>query len=429
MPRNKLEPPAKQAKHIKPLKPAELYIIAIGASAGGLEALQEFLSHLPAINNIAIIVAQHLSPTHKSMLVQLLSRETKLEVAEAENGSTLQPNKIYITPPDKEISISAGKIVLKKPQSSVGPKPSVDVLFTSLAEDAAHRVLGIILSGTGSDGAAGVRMIKKQGGFIIAQEPHTAKYDGMPLASIETGDVDLVLPPEKMGEEILEHFLNPGHIRIKPAEAESEGSSLEKIIKVLSKRTGTDFSNYKSATIIRRLEKRLAILKIKSIDAYLKLLEESPKEQDEMFNMILIGVTTFFRDVEAFGALENALHKIINAKTHKDPIRIWVPGCYTGEEAYSIAILLNRILKDRTQNHIIQIFATDIDEKAIAAARKGIYNSSSLENVPQEIKDKYFIHSGNEYELIKSIRSMVLFSRHDVTNNPPFFKTRFNQLP
>lgn len=404
------------------IRPVELNIVAIGASAGGLEALQDFLSHLPEIKNVAIIVAQHLSPTHKSMLVQLLSRETQLEVIEAENGSTLQPDKIYITPPDKEISISAGKIVLKKPQSNIGPRPSINVLFESLAEDAAHQVVGIILSGTGSDGASGVRILKKNGGLIIAQEPTTAKYDGMPLAAIETGEVDLVLPPEKMGEEILEHFLNPDRIRIKQGGTDDENNSLEKIINILSKRTGTDFSNYKSATIIRRLEKRLAFLKIKSFDAYLKLLAESPKEQDDMFNMILIGVTTFFRDTEAFEALENNLHKIINAKINKDSIRIWVPGCYTGEEAYSIAILLHRILKDRILQYNIQIFATDIDENAIVAARKGIYSSSSLEKVPQAIIDTYFIRNENQYELVKSIRSMVLFSRHDITSNPPFLK-------
>ena len=397
-------------------------IIAIGASAGGLEALQEFLSHLPALENACIIIAQHLSPTHKSMLVQLLSRETNLEVEEASHNTLLAANKVYITPPDKDISISLGRIILSKPLVNVGPKPSVDILFQSLEENSAEHLVGIILSGTGSDGALGVKVIKKSGGLVLVQEPQTAKYNGMPLAAIETGDVDVVLTPEKMGEEIKEFFTNPGYNKTKTVIVDEADSGIEKIIKLLSQRTGTDFSNYKSATINRRLEKRLAILKIKSIDDYLVLLEKNPRELDEMFNMVLIGVTTFFRDMEAFGVLENYLHKIINTKTNKDAIRIWVPGCSTGEEAYSIAILLHRILKDRTQNYNIQIFATDIDDRAIAHARKGFYSITSLQDVPTEIVEQYFLKREKDFELVKAIRSMVLFTKHDLTNNPPFLK-------
>lgn len=397
-------------------------IIAIGASAGGLEALQEFLAHLPALQNACVVIAQHLSPTHKSMLVQLLSRETNLEVEEALHNTLLVANKVYITPPDKDISISLGKIILSKPIANVGPKPSVDILFRSLEENSAEHLVGIILSGTGSDGAAGVKIIKKSGGLVLVQEPQTAKYNGMPLAAIETGEVDAVLTPDKMGEEIKEFLTNRLYNKNKIGVSEEPDSGIEKIIRLLSKRTGTDFSNYKSATINRRLEKRLAILKIKSIEDYLVLLEKNPRELDEMFNMVLIGVTTFFRDMEAFGVLENYLHKIINTKTNKDAIRIWVPGCSTGEEAYSIAILLHRILKDRTQNYNFQIFATDIDERAIIHARKGLYSITSLQDVPAEIVEQYFLKKEKDFELIKAIRSMVLFTKHDLTNNPPFLK-------
>ncbi len=396
------------------------HIIAVGASAGGLEALQDFLSHLPDLINSCIIVAQHLSPTHKSMLVQLLSRETKLAVDEATHGNLLQANKVYITPPDKEITILQGKIHLQKPAVAVGPKPSVDVLFRSLAAETEIIVIGVILSGTGSDGAAGIKALKAAGYYVIAQEPETAKYDGMPVAAIQTGLVDAVLAPEKMGEEIQEYLADPS--RVREDESLKALPPLSQIFHLLSRRTGTDFSNYKPATIGRRLEKRMDALGIDSLEQYLQVIEHDPKEADDMFNMILIGVTSFFRDMEAFGALEDHLLRIINHKTNRDPIRVWVPGCSTGEEAYSIAILFHRILKERAQQYNIQIFATDIDEKAISIARRGIYPASIVDPLPVEIREQYFISKGREYELIKSIRSMVLYSKHDVTRNPPFLR-------
>lgn len=399
------------------------YIVAIGASAGGLEALQDFLSHLPeGLDNISIVIAQHVSPTHKSMLVQLLSRETNLEVAVAADGLTLEPNTVYITPPDKEISVLKGRIKLAKPASAIGPKPSVDVLFHSLADENAPYVTGIILSGTGTDGASGVQALKEAGGFIIVQEPHTAKYDGMPLAAIHTEAVDAVLSPDKMGNEIFDYISNPNEVRVQKELEKNEGSSLDRIFELLSKRTGTDFSNYKSATIGRRLQKRMAMLNISSIEEYLRVVEEKPKELDEMFQMILIGVTSFFRDEDSFLALEEQLREMIKEKSNDAPIRIWVPGCSTGEEPYSIAILLNQLLKGKSHEYNIQIFATDIDDKAISKARKGIYSKEALENVSKQTLDTYFEKKGENYELIKPIRSMVLFSKHDVTSNPPFLK-------
>ncbi|MEX2588709.1 MAG: chemotaxis protein CheB, partial [Chitinophagales bacterium] len=400
----------------------KLHIIAIGASAGGLEALQKFLSHLPELKNTCVIVAQHLSPTHKSMLVQLLSKKTKLSVAEAENNKTLESNKVYITPPGKEISVKNNKIILQKPGSAIGPKPSVDVLFKSLAQNKNSNVIAIVLSGTGSDGAAGITALKEVECYIIVQEPETAKYDGMPVSAIQTGMTDAVLPPEKMGEEIHRYLNTDMRKKIKKDSIEKETSAIDKILYLLGKYSDADFSNYKSATIGRRLEKRMNALGIGSIEAYLKLLEKKPDEADEMFKTILIGVTTFFRDKEAFKALEAYLKKIINKKGKQEPIRIWVPGCSTGEEPYSIAILLSKILKDKIQDYKIQIFATDIDERAISKARKGIYPEASLENLSKSIREKYFIKKNNEFELIKAIRGMVLFSRHDIIKNPPFLK-------
>jgi two-component system, chemotaxis family, CheB/CheR fusion protein len=398
------------------------YIVAIGASAGGLEALQDFLTNFPVeLKNISIIIAQHLSPTHKSMLVQLLGKNSKLNVQEAKHLAIIEPSQVYIAPPDADITVSNEKIILTKPQNQLGPKPSVDLLFQSLANALHERVIGVILSGTGTDGAIGVRAIKKNGGFTLAQEPHTAKYNGMPIAAIDTGDIDSVLLPEKMGEEIKEFVLNPVQFKVIKYSDNEEYNSLDQIFKLLSSRTGTDFSNYKEATVKRRLEKRINELKLKSIKEYLVFIENNPSELDEMFNKILIGVTSFFRDSEAFLALELYIKKIINNSAKKH-IRIWAPASSTGEEAYSIAIILARLLKDKINQYNIQIFATDIDDRAITIARKGLYTPEVIQNIPNDILNEYFLKNGNNYELVKSIRSMVLFSKHDVTNNPPFLK-------
>lgn len=397
-------------------------IIGIGASAGGLEALMELLSHIPAsLEQVAFIIAQHLSPTHKSRLVELLGRSTSFKVVEAENGMSLAPKMVYITPPDSDIRIMKKKIKLSKPNNALGPKPSVDILFESLAKDLKNATIGIILSGTGSDGARGVKALKEAGSYVLVQEPSTAKYDGMPVSAINTHSADLVLAPEKIGEILHQMLADPDHITFnKPITIEPD--SLQKIFNLLSQRTGTDFSNYKPSTIGRRLEKRLTALKIRNIDTYLKYINENSQELDALFESILIGVTSFFRDVDIFNKLETYIAKIVSQKIKGSTIRIWIAGCATGEEAYSIAILLSKILRDNTLDYHIQLFATDIDEVAITKARKGIYNASSLEGLPDDIISQYFLKKGEQYELIKQIRAMVLFSKHDLTHNPPFLK-------
>lgn len=400
---------------------SKLYVIAIGASAGGLEALQSFLRHLPALDNVCVIIAQHVSPTHKSMMVPLLSKVTSLEIKEAEEKDILKAGRIFITPPDKQIEIHNKKIKLTKSPVSIAPKPSIDTLFHSLADKYPHNI-AVVLSGTGSDAASGVKAIKAGGGFVLVQEPGTAKFDGMPVSAINSGVVDVVLPPEKMGLQIQEYIKNPDKKRVSYFDTMNEDSSLDKILGLLSKKTGTDFSNYKSATISRRLKKRMATLKIENLDEYWSYLEEHPAESDKMFHTILIGVTTFFRDTNAFEVLRKHLEALIKKREPSEPIRIWVPGSSTGEEAYSIAILLHEILQDEISNYRIQIFATDIDENALSIARKGIYSELSLKDMKGELINKYFIKKENEYELIKAVRAMVLFSKHDVTNNPPFLK-------
>ena len=402
----------------------EMYVVGIGASAGGLESISDLLSNLPDdIDNVAFIIAQHLSPNYKSMLSHLLSRETKLNVQEVNNGITVKNRNIYITPPDSEITYKNNKLWIVKPKNKVGPKPSVDVLFYSIAAEKMNLSIGIILSGTGSDGSKGIRSIKKSGGITIAQEPKSAKYDGMPLAAIETGHIDFILSPSEIGNELLGVLENSEKFEVQTIKDSSElPLSMDKIFRLMSKRTGTDFSNYKPTTLFRRIQKRLASLNLDNLDDYLNHIEKNPNELDSLFNIILIGVTAFFRDPEAFAELEKQLAQIISNKSPGDSIRIWVPGCATGEEPYTIGIILSKLLKGSIRDYNIQVFATDIDEKAITIARRGIYPPSSLENVAKEIIENYFLKKGDEYELLKSIRAMVLFSKHDVTSNPPFLK-------
>ena len=398
------------------------HIVAIGASAGGLEALQSFLTHLPKIEDVAIVIAQHLSPSHKSLLVQLLSKATQNEVQEAEHGIMLKSGVVYITPPDKEIVIEHNTIHLSKPPAKIGPRPSVDKLFQSIASHKGGKIVAVVLSGTGTDGATSVAEVQYAGGLVILQDPSTAKYNGMPMASLQTGVQCQLLSPEKMGI-VIKRFLQNEFIEehIENNQIDDE-NGIAKILELLSLKTGTDFAKYKPATIKRRVFKRMHQLGIHAVHEYVSLLKQSTTEVDVMFNMILIGVTSFFRDPEAFVQIAQMLQKIIESKKPGDNIRLWVPGCSSGEEPYSLAMLLDDILGEKRSSFNIQIFASDIDDNAIAAGRKAVYAASVVDNVSPEFLARYFQLKGSEYEVVKSIRSMVLFSKHDLTQSPPFLK-------
>lgn len=403
------------------MKSSNISIVAIGASAGGLDALQHLLSNLPAVEDACLIVAQHLSPSHKSILTQLLNRETELTVVEATSKTTLKAGMVYITPPDREISVEKGKIVLRKESTVAGPKPSVNVLFNSLAKQTTHRVVGVILSGTGSDGAQGVVALHEAGGYVIVQSPETAKFDSMPKAAIQTGVVDEIVSVNEIGASIQAHLLGKKrHIEADTKDVMTD--SMSRIFYLLGKRTGADFSNYKPGTVARRLEKRLSHLGISDIDNYVSLIERDPSEADEMFKTILIGVTTFFRDPDAFSELRKLLESLIADKRDVVPIRVWVPGCSTGQEAYSIAMMLNQILTEQKSTFTFQIFATDIDDRAIAIARRGLYPAKELDSIPELYHREAITLVGDHIELSKSIRSRVLFSKHDLLQNPPFLK-------
>ncbi|MFC0655873.1 CheR family methyltransferase [Mongoliitalea lutea] len=398
-------------------------IVVIGASAGGLEAIQEFLANFPYVDDTCLIIAQHLSPSHKSMLVQLLAKSTSMTIREAVDGTFLEVDHIYVTPPDRNIFLENKRIRLSKPSNAIGPKPSVDELLSSLYQSDFNKIVAVILSGTGKDGSVGLKLLKNRPCLALAQSPATAKYDGMPQAAIQTGVIDEILDPKSMGKFIKKYLSGELEDEEEDDYEITQIDYMDQLFRILSKRTGTDFSNYKKATIQRRLLKRMNELAISRIENYLPILEKDSDEQDIMFNKILIGVTKFFRDQEAFETLKEYLEELVNHKKPNDTIRIWVPGCSTGEEPLSLAFLLQDILDAKQKPLNIQIFATDIDDMAIQFARSAVFTENSIQELPQELVSKYFVKSDKgDYEVVKNIRSMILFSKHDLINQPPFLK-------
>lgn len=411
--------PAVNGKHEKyKRKEDELTVVGIGASAGGLEALRSMISGLPENANISYVIAQHLDPKHSSALVDLLSRGTKVKVCEIEEGQPVRPNEIYITPPDRNATISNGILHLSKPTTSFGPKPSVDMLFISLAEDKNENAVGIVLSGTGSDGAHGIRKIRANGGITMAQDPATAKYDGMPGAAIGTQCVDLVLPPEKMGSELIRVLQQQPVLPATPKE--EERSNLDRIFSLLLEKTGCDFSDYKPTTLSRRIQRRMVTKRVSELNEYVALLETSPDEVKILYRDVLISVTEFFRDPEIFSGLRQVFARIGARKQSGDDIRIWIPGCASGEEAYTVAILLADTLGDSLNGRNVQIFATDIDDEALNRGRSAFYPPAAIASLTSALVDSYFVPSDGGFSVAKRIREMVIFAKHDLVKDPPF---------
>ncbi len=398
---------------------SKIIVVGIGASAGGLEALKQLIPGLPSKDNMCFIIAQHLDPKHRSLLASLLERHTEMPVLEANDGASIEANHIYITPPGKDVTLSRGRLILSKPLADIGPKPSVDYFFTSLAEEQGDRAVGVILSGTGSDGSHGIRAIKAGGGITIVQTEESAKYNGMPHAAIETGHVDIVLNPENIGPELASLTSYPRLIPRTPAEQEIP-LNLNHILTMINDNVGVDFSDYKMPTINRRIGRRMALHKISSIADYVNYIKREPGELDSLFKDILISVTGFFRDGEAFQSLYRIFEKIIENKKSGDSIRFWIPGCATGEEVYSIAIILAEILGSSINKYNIQIFGTDLDGDAILRARKGLYPSATTADMEKRLIEKYFINKESSVQIIKSIREMIVFARQNLTKDPPF---------
>ena len=399
--------------------PNELIVVGIGASAGGLEAFKYVLPGLPVDANMAFVIVQHLDPKHRSMMASLLDRHTEMAVLEIADGQLLEANTVYITPPGCDVKIVGKTLHLSEPTSAIGPRPSIDYFLTSLAESRADRAVGIILSGTGSDGAHGIRAIKAGGGITIVQSESTARYNGMPHAAIETGHVDLIVDPNEIGKELEVAVKYPKLVPTVPPEADAP-KDIDNILQMIATRTGANLTEYKLSTINRRVGRRMALHKILSLPDYLRYVRNVPTELDLLLKDILISVTGFFRDPEAFQSLKRVLVQSLKTKTSGDNIRIWVPGCATGEEAYSIAILLHQQLGNDANRYNIQIFGTDLDQDAIIRARKGIYPTSTVVDVDPQLLEKYFTSADNTVQVIKSIREMIVFAKQDLTQDPPF---------
>ena len=395
------------------------FVVGIGASAGGLEALRTVLPHLPCDDSVCYVVAQHLDPKHPSLLVRLLSDYTEMTVKECRHRERLAGRHVYITPPARHVTLRSDSLCLARSGLTTGPKPSVDQFLTSLSEARGERALAVILSGTGSDGAAGIRAVKGGGGVTLVQQPGSAKFDGMVQAAIDTGFVDLIVPPDRIGAEIAAIISRPVGVLLSP-ETDESPAELRHITRLLAERTGCDFSDYKATTLERRIRRRMNIQKVAALDDYRQLLRVSTAEPRDLCRDILVSVTGFFRDAEAFRVLEAQLGRLLETKTPGDSVRIWVPGCATGEEAYSIAILLDRLLGERRGQYYVQVFGTDLDEAAVQEARRGVYAAPSLSQVPEDVIQRYFVATHGSFAVARSVREMVVFARQDLVRDPPF---------
>ena len=394
-----------------------LVVVGVGASAGGLDALIKLVSTLPEEeDHFTLIVAQHVSPDHQSKLVELLSRPTPWPVLTATHQATLVKQHVYVTPPNYEVSVSEGKIILEKHHRTIRAVPSVDRLLSSIAASKQQYAIGVILSGTGDDGAQGIAAIKKQGGYVLAQAPEEAQHPGMPEAAIRSGHVNKVLPADQMSEEIV-RYVHHTFVQHHSPEAET---SLASILRLMTQKTSTDFTQYKPSTVGRRINKRQETLGLRSLDEYHNYIEQNPEELDRLFQTVLIGVTEFFRDPAVFQALESHLRTMLAHKQPGDNVRIWSVGCASGEEAYSLVFLLLDLMGKQANDYSLQVFATDIDEQALSQGRRGLYSEEQVKNVSKAQLEKYFQRVEQGYEVNKAVRQHLLFSRHDITVDPPF---------
>ncbi|MEO8324397.1 MAG: chemotaxis protein CheB [Nitrospirota bacterium] len=401
-------------------------IVGIGASAGGLEAFEEFFTQMPSDSGLAFVVVPHQSPTHTSLLPSLLQKYTAMPVLETTDGLAVKPNTVYLALAGKNLALLNGTLYLMESTSEGRLHLPIDYFFRSLAEDQKHHAIGIVLSGTASDGSLGLKAIKGETGMTMAQEPQSAQYAGMPQSAIATGSVDYVCPPAHMPKEILAYIRGP-YLTPFPSSSldqeSQEGQFLRKVFVLLRERTGNDFSLYKMNTIRRRIERRMNVHQIEAPKQYLSYLLANPQELDALFQEMLIGVTSFFRDPAAFEVLANQkLPELLDPKPDGDYVRVWVPGCGTGEEAYSLAILLREYMTQRKIRFHVQVFGTDLDAQAIEMARKGVYPAGIANDVTPERLERFFTKETSNYRVKKDIRDLVIFAQHNLLADPPFTK-------
>ncbi|HCI52543.1 MAG TPA: SAM-dependent methyltransferase [Gallionella sp.] len=417
-----IEPPVPTAPTMS--QSAPFNIVGLGASAGGLEAFEMFFHHMPADSGMAFVIVSHLDPGHASILTEILQRTTSMRVVEIEDQTKVEPDTVYVIPPNRDLAIFHGVLQLSVPGQPRGQRLPIDAFFRTLADDLGELAVGIILSGTGTDGTLGLRAILGAGGVSLVQEPASAKYNGMPESAIKAGFATRVLPVEHMPAALLSGIHTHLSTIVKPVAATGE---LNRILMQLRNVTGHDFSQYKKSTIGRRIERRMSMHDIDSLEVYGRYLKEHPEEAGKLFKELLINVTSFFRDAEAFDALKNdVLPQLLADKPDDYVVRIWVAGCATGEEAYSIAILLFEWMENTHRTFKVLLFATDLDDDAVTVARSGLYPLNIAQDVSAERLRRYFIKEGSGFRVKKSIREMVVFAIQNVIKDPPF--TRLDLL-
>jgi two-component system CheB/CheR fusion protein len=414
------EPESEPANTPEPADRGEhLIVVGIGASAGGLEAFSELLTHLPPATGMAFVFVQHLDAHHESALPELLSVKTQVPVLLVERETRLEPDHVYVIPPNTLMPIRNRTLTL-----DAGPAPAeklrpIDALFSSLAGEFGFNAIGVVLSGTATDGTFGLKTIKAEGGITLAQDD-TARFDSMPRSAISAGVVDFVLSPRRIAEELAVIAARTQHLRKAEGEPAGDGSTLHRLLLLLRNHTGVDFAQYKQPTILRRLNRRMVVRKSESLEQYLELLKKEPDEVQALFDDLLINVTDFFRDPDVFEAAKRvAFPSIIRDSKHPHAIRAWIPGCSSGEEVYSIAIALVEFLESEDLEYTLQLFGTDLSDSAIKKARVGTYGESSMTNVSPERLRRFFVRNESGYQISRRIREMCVFSRHNVAKDPP----------
>jgi len=401
------------------------YIVGIGASAGGLEAIESLFDHLPSNTGMAFVLVQHLSPDFKSLMSELLARHTPMRILRVEHDMPVEADTVYLIPPKKNMVIASGRLLLSSHEPNQGLNLPIDIFFRSLALDAGDRSIGVILSGTGSDGSRGIREIHEVGGLVLVEDPEVAKFDGMPRSAISTGLVDFVLPPHEMGPALLRYIKHPGANGGDDSSAESrwmtDEDGFHEILGLLRKHHGLDFSHYKTNTLGRRLERRMTVRRFDDLSAYIEHLHADPAELGALYKDLLILVTRFFRDPEAFETLaRDAIPSLIDRLVPGESVRVWIPGCATGEEAYSLAILFQEAFGVRGLKPDVKIFATDINRDALERASQGAYPESVEADLSPERLTRYFIRKGSQYVVSPELRQMVIFAPHNLVKDPPF---------
>ncbi len=424
------EPGAPAAQLAEAVSPVDELcpVIGIGASAGGLAAIERFLSAMPAEaeDTTALVLVQHLDPDRKSLLADLVRQHTRMQVAEVTDGMEVQPGRAYTIPPNKDMALLNGRLRLLPPSMPRGLRLPIDFFFRSLAQDRREKAIGVVLSGAGTDGTLGIKAIKEGGGLVMVQAPESAQYDGMPRSAIGTGLADAILPPDEMPAQLFGYIQRalsglPPEMRRHGERDLRHAEPFLKIFALLRAQAGHDFSRYKQNTIVRRIERQMALHQIETIEGYVRYLQQKPTEVGVLFRELLIGVTNFFRDPEAFAIVEQrVVPAMFGNKRSGDVIRLWVPGCSTGEEAFSLAMLVQEYASKAKADVRAQIFATDIDIEAIDQARLGVYPNSIAADVSAERLTRFFTEEGTNYRVKKAIRDMVIFAEQNVAEDPPF---------